>query len=636
MKKILLYAAFALALVSCVQEWSLEEVRTEEGLVERTWTVAMDDGTRATLDETLRPVWEVGEELSVYDHVAHVGRIFVVQSVEGNCATITGGISAGGDTPFDAVYPAKSVGGWSSDGTSNSLKLPETQLIPAGRNVCPDVLVSTAHSDSPEGSISFHNISSLLKVQVNLEGIADISIDLAGPSEDELHGYRAAAASGTRAPGTYFVAVDPGTYSGGVSVVCSDGFGQEYHRSSSTPLEAAAGGILNLGKVSDWKARRYYNVMAEKTYAGQDDLLENTGLMGMLDSSTASQLPSMLGLFFRNRTTPARAISYSYLSADPQGLPVELSAVVYVREAVLEKTVNLKGITIANHGTIAANYECPTERAQFEGAFAWKDHAIVMADYYGFGISQDRPQAYLDPETTARGNIDAYLAAVQLLSDLEVEVPSVVYNAGYSQGGFNAMANLRYVSQHPGLGITFKKTMCGGSPFNVGKTWEKFLQGEYRNAMAFVPVTLVSFNEAQRLGLDYSKLFKGELLANWREWVLSKKYSLSSIVSKIGSTELSDILADGMMSLSGAEYNTVLETCNRFSLTSGWVHPAEGSWIFIYHSTTDDTVPYENLEWMRSYLEEVDPDADITWKTADNGGHIKATLFYIISIVNQW
>jgi hypothetical protein len=39
---------------------------------------------------------------------------------------------------------------------------------------------------------------------------------------------------------------------------------------------------------------------------------------------------------------------------------------------------------------------------------------------------------------------------------------------------------------------------------------------------------------------------------------------------------------------------------------------------------------------MRSYLEEVDPDADITWKTADNGGHIKATLFYIISIVNQW
>ena len=53
--------------------------------------------------------------------------------------------------------------------------------------------------------------------------------------------------------------------------------------------------------------------------------------------------------------------------------------------------------------TIASNAECPTMKAQVEGALAWKNYAIVMPDYYGFGVSADRPQAYLDAETTAQG-----------------------------------------------------------------------------------------------------------------------------------------------------------------------------------------------------------------------------------------
>ena len=118
MKKILLSVLTALALVSCVREEIPAGTPAEEGLVERTWTVSMTGDARATVDDGLRPVWEVGEELSVYDHVARVGRIFTVSSIDGNIATITGQISAGGDTPFDAVYPAKSAGDSSPSTTS--------------------------------------------------------------------------------------------------------------------------------------------------------------------------------------------------------------------------------------------------------------------------------------------------------------------------------------------------------------------------------------------------------------------------------------------------------------------------------------------------------------------------------------
>ena len=92
MKKILLSVLTALALVSCVRESIPVETPAEEGLVERTWTVSMTGEARATVDDGLRPVWEVGEELSVYDHVSRVGRIFTVASIDGNIATITGQI----------------------------------------------------------------------------------------------------------------------------------------------------------------------------------------------------------------------------------------------------------------------------------------------------------------------------------------------------------------------------------------------------------------------------------------------------------------------------------------------------------------------------------------------------------------
>ena len=644
MRRYLLLIFAAILLVSCAREWEPEEVFTDDDLVERTWTVEMNDDTRATLDESLRPVWEVGEQLSVYDHRAKVGRIFEVTSVDGNTATISGQVTRGGDIPFDAVYPARSAGKWSSDGT-NTLNLPDTQVIPSGRNVCPDVLVSTAHNDLPEGVVSFHNISSLLKVDVTRDDISEISIDLVGSSADEIFSYKAAAETGALAEGTYFVAVDPGTYGGGLKVVCSDGFGQEYHKSSTTPLEATAGGIKNLGTVSDGSPWRYYRITDEsRVYSSQSDLLDATNLLSNLSVVNRLLVNAFLNSNFSNRNTPARAISYTYRSADPQGKPVELSAVIYIRSVMLTGESKLTGIALANHGTITSNAECPTKKAQLEGAFAWKNYAIVMPDYYGFGVSSDRPQAYLDAETTGRGDIDAYLAAVQLLTDKGVKIPSKSISVGYSQGGFNAMANLKYVSGHPELGITFTTVICGGSPFDVGLTWEAYLSGEYRNVIGFVPLTMVSMNESQQLGIPYEHIFKKRLLdpvgngnpkARWEEWILSKKYDLETINGFLNTDNLSDIMTDEMMTMTGKYWDMVSETCQRYSLTANWTPPSRRTEIVIYHSTNDDTVPYENFRAMKRFLNTKIP-GKYTSISSKDGGHIDACISFIQNTIDKW
>ena len=134
-------------------------------------------------------------------------------------------------------------------------------------------------------------------------------------------------------------------------------------------------------------------------------------------------------------------------------------------------------------------------------------------------------------------------------------------------------------------------------------------------------------NESQQLGLDYADLFKGPLLDNWREWILSKKYNIGTINSKLGTNDLSVILNDAFMARTGKAYDTIAEVCRRYSLTSGWVPPSETK-IILYHSRQDDTVPYDNLTAMKDYLDQVAPGC-YNASEGNNGGHINALIRFV-------
>ena len=370
-----------------------------------------------------------------------------------------------------------------------------------------------------------------------------------------------------------------------------------------------------------------YEVTAVKSYGSLEELLNETGY-SMLGFGF------LLSFYFPDYNKPVSAISYTYLSEDPQGKPVKLSALLYIPDSALNGTKALTGISLTSHGTIASNAECPTMKSQFEGVLAWRNYAIVMPDYYGFGASADRPQAFLDPETTARGNIDAYLAARQLLEDREVVLPSRLFSFGYSQGGFNSMANLKYVSKHPELHLRFEKVMCGGSPFDMELTWDAYTGGTYRNAIAFVPLSVVSINETQQLGIPYDSLFKGELLKNWKSWILSKEYTLTAINGLLDTRDLADILHDDFLAGRGDAHARVMEVCRRYSLTSGWTPPS-GTKIILYHSNQDDTVPYANLTAMKAFLDVAAPGS-YTAADGNHGGHTNAVFNFIVNLIPEW
>ncbi len=67
-------------------------------------------------------------------------------------------------------------------------------------------------------------------------------------------------------------------------------------------------------------------------------------------------------------------------------------------------------------------------------------------------------------------------------------------------------------------------------------------------------------------------------------------------------------------------YGAILNVCRRYSLISGWTPPS-GTKILLYHSEQDDTVPFDNLTSMKTFLDSVAPGC-YTASSGNNGGHV--------------
>lgn len=655
----LIISTLALLAVSCVDEL----VRTDEsGLVEKHYTVTIGTDadaatetyskpaptaetqsapvtgtnpasaveTKSTLGDDLSPVWEAGESVSVYDPVANTSRIFTVESVDGSSAVITGSISAG-DFPFSAVYPASAVESWTSI-TEPSISIPETQKITGDRSIDPSVLISRAYSETGD-DIVFHNSVSLLKFQPGHDETFEIAFNLKKGGVSNK--YVVNCPQGFSTDSWYYLAVAPGSYTGGILVKNMTGTGECYSLSSVNTLEAETGGILSLGTLSGGERSVEYQILSEGSFSNLNSYLDVVPLFKNLtdNSKTLIQLMAMMYLPWRNDAV--KTIVYTHNAFGPDGSPVTLSAIMYVPATALDKSKTLYGMVIANHGTITSDAERPTNTHGAESIAAWKGYAVVLSDYCGFGADAAHPQAYLNPDVTARGSFAAYNAAMQILKDMGVTPGDKLYNLGYSQGGYNGMANIRYLSQHPELSLKFTKSFLGGGPYDIVQTWNDYMEGSYDKALAFVPLTLCSFNETLNLGLPYDRMFKEPLLSNYNSWILSKKNSFASISTLLNTSDLHDIIADELFAGSNEVNTAIMSVCERFSLTSGWT-PAAGNVIRIYHSTQDDIVPYSNFTSIKKFMDENASGCTVTYTDGANGDHSNAAVSWATDVVINW
>jgi hypothetical protein len=226
----------------------------------------------------------------------------------------------------------------------------------------------------------------------------------------------------------------------------------------------------------------------------------------------------------------------------------------------------------------------------------------VSADYYGFGQTEDRMQAYCIGSANARASIDALTAARQLLAERGYTWYDDLLNVGYSQGGQTAIAVLKLATaKYPDLHFT--RTLAGGGPYDLEETYHQYLaEGSAKLPSAVVSI-LMAYNEYFQLDIPYSSMFQGATLEHLDDWWLSKQFSTTEIDRKMGSKDITTFIAPPLRDLDSNVSRRMMEALDTESLCRGW-KPRKDENIFLLHHNADDIAPAVNTEHLYDFLKE--------------------------------
>ena len=299
---------------------------------------------------------------------------------------------------------------------------------------------------------------------------------------------------------------------------------------------------------------------------------------------------------------------YAFPSVDADGQPVNISGAVWVPSNIYDGSAPCDGVVLYNHYThLSAAERISVLGEEFcNGLLASPlkpNYVFVISDYLGFGISANRPQAYLCGETNARNSLDGLLAARQLMDDKGIPQGKYLFNMGYSQGGTESMfaAKLRDM-EYKDKGITFDKTFSGGGPLDFDKVYTELVKIGYNHIPAAVVLMMVSMNENYHMGLDYKDMFQEPLASHINEWILSKNYNEAAVRKLIGNDTLKNYLQPAYVNLESDAAKALRQKLQAITLTNGW-EPDPEQHYFIEHSRHDDYVPIQSsrsiFSWMR-------------------------------------
>jgi hypothetical protein len=342
---------------------------------------------------------------------------------------------------------------------------------------------------------------------------------------------------------------------------------------------------------------------------------------------------------------PIMKMNYVYPSVDPWGQPITLSGTILFPEELWKKTTGCEGILMVNHYTKFHRNEAPTiSNGELESMLLANplkpNYIIVESDFYGFGVTERFPQAFMQGLVNARSSLDGLLAARQLLEEQSFDYGPLCFNIGYSSGGFDALAAQKLRDMEYADRISFDKTFSGGGPSDVCEAYRQYVLIDSTAYNAVPLLLMVTTNEIQRLGIDYADVFQPYICNRIDELILSKNYSSWPVCDSIGrEKKIHEILAPVYCDLKSPESMAMQELFTQFSLTTddGWV-PDPTQRIYLFHSRGDDYVPIKSARPMVPFLKSKGLEPNIipgktnfqTNFVVPKLGHLSATLVYFI------
>ena len=201
---------------------------------------------------------------------------------------------------------------------------------------------------------------------------------------------------------------------------------------------------------------------------------------------------------------------------------VPASGIVLGKKSILDGKEKAKGVILYNHGTQFAQIETPSGGFDINGIFVLDGFVLVAADFYGFGATQQEPQAYL----TYYNAITALEMLNAAVHDYGLEgLPQYVF--GHSEGGMTSAAVAQEWSAngsaYPKVNLT--RVYAVNGPYDIHHTFSEFRDLDYAPGI-IGGLALASISYNMILGEDLYKNFVG-LVKNNNGENRAEKYLVS-------------------------------------------------------------------------------------------------------------
>lgn len=332
------------------------------------------------------------------------------------------------------------------------------------------------------------------------------------------------------------------------------------------------------------------------------------------------------------------AYNFVYPSTDPYGNPVKQSATITIGDDVTRQSP-ARGLILYNHYTIYRADQCPTRgELNIQKILLPSKLITISPDYYGFGATADKNQAYCISQVNAQSSVDALLAAKKLLAEMGFHWGDWLFNVGYSQGAQTTMGVVRLVTErYPDIHLTY--SFAGAGPYDIHETYRQLINATLSGMPSTVISVLLSFNEYFKLGIPHNEVFREPVLSNIDNWILSKRYTRQEIDAFVGSLSFAEYVTPTMMDTTSNISLLYMQAMEHDNICQGWI-PRKDERIFLFHNTIDITVPKENTINMYNFLIKSGATA-VEMDTANYGGtatmpaHETGALFFMMQCVNK-
>ncbi len=296
----------------------------------------------------------------------------------------------------------------------------------------------------------------------------------------------------------------------------------------------------------------------------------------------------------------ATVYNIEYPSVDPYGLPVTLSGAIVIGDEI--RTDNhIKGTVLYNHFTVYHKDQCPSRgEVMIPLKVAGTGLISVSPDYYGFGATESKNQAYCISRTNGQASVDCLIAAQKLLKAKGFTWDDLILNLGYSQGAQTSIAVLRHcVQYHPEIKITH--TLAGGGPYDICETYRQLIQSKKTAMPSTVISSLLAYNEYSMLGYQYSDMFLEPTLSNIDKYLLSKNYKQGDIEKNLATENIEEWIAPELFDFNSPISKQFMEAFAKDNLTEGWT-PAPDWRITLVHNNLDAAVHVANCQQLEKFL----------------------------------